>query len=210
MKLFIAFLLFTSIVSSSIFAHPTKLDVGTEAIAPILRELNLSSQSIHKTVSTVGAIAFLKKDTSVVVWGDPRYGEDTYLVANRLFNVHDIVSTHYAFAALKRDGSVVTWGDPRYGGDSSFVAGRLRMDITKIVSSNGAFAALKRTYYLDSSLGEYKYVEDKTVVTWGDPDYGGDSYPVAHLLESGISDIFPKEDGSGFIAERLDGSRVSW
>ena len=45
MKLFIAFLLFTSIVSSSAFA---KLKVDAESIAPILRELNLSPESIRK------------------------------------------------------------------------------------------------------------------------------------------------------------------
>ena len=78
----------------------------------------------------------------------------------------------------------------------SFAAAHLDRGIEKIISTSCAFAALKRTYYVYTS-----------VVTWGDEDFGGDSSHVAHLLADGILDIFPKEDGSGLIAVKTDGSK---
>ena len=54
---------------------------------------------------------------------------------------------------------MVTWGDEDAGGDSSAFQDRLK-DVQKIQANDFAFAAI---------LG------DGSVVTWGDPRYGGDS-----------------------------------
>ena len=53
---------------------------------------------------------------------------------------------------------MVTWGYPHFGGDSSEVSSQLQSGVTKIFSTDTAFAALK---------------EDGSVVTWGNPEYGG-------------------------------------
>ena len=83
-----------------------------------------------------------------------------------------IYSNSYAFAALKEDDKVVTWGHPYMGGysspyDPNTELGRygVRGDLTnvvKIYSTLSAFSALKK---------------DRSVVTWGKPEYGGDSSP---------------------------------
>ncbi|MFN9913522.1 MAG: hypothetical protein ACK53L_13105, partial [Pirellulaceae bacterium] len=49
---------------------------------------------------------------------------------------------------------------------------------------------------------------DGSVVTWGDPSYGGDSSAVASLLSSDVTEIFSA--GSAFAALKLDGSVVAW
>ena len=48
-----------------------------------------------------------------------------------------------AFALLNADGTVKTWGDTASGGDSSSVRDQLK-DVTSIVASESAFAALSR------------------------------------------------------------------
>ena len=68
---------------------------------------------------------------------------------------------------------MVTWGTTGWGGDSSSVASDLASGVSKIFSTNEAFAALKT---------------DGSVVTWG--GYGGDSSSVASSLTSGVDEIF--------------------
>ncbi|MRJ02014.1 MAG: hypothetical protein GXO19_01600, partial [Epsilonproteobacteria bacterium] len=65
--------------------------------------------------------------------------------------------------------------NPDWGGDSSKVQSQLH-NVKTIFSTWGAFAALR---------------EDGTVVTWGDPEYGGDSSLVVERLKGGVSCIFP-------------------
>ena len=73
------------------------------------------------------AFAAVKKDGSVVTWGDSANGADSTAVKEQLAsNVFHITGAEQAFAAVKNDGSVVTWGDNRYGGDSSAVQELLR------------------------------------------------------------------------------------
>ena len=62
------------------------------------------------------------------------------------------------------------------------------------LSSSGprSFAALK---------------DDGSVVTWGDPNTGGDSSAVSSQLEFGVSQIF---SSGSFAALKDDGSVVTW
>ena len=71
------------------------------------------------------AFAVLRKDGSVVTWGDPEYGGDSSKVQDKLHNVVAIYSADAAFAALREDGNVVTWGKPEWGGNSSTVQDKL-------------------------------------------------------------------------------------
>ena len=58
------------------------------------------------------AFAALKKDGSVVTWGDSYYGGDSSSVRDELSSgVQKIFSNPFEFAALKNDGSVVIWGN---------------------------------------------------------------------------------------------------
>lgn len=71
------------------------------------------------------AFAALRKDGSVVTWGQASAGGDSSPVADLLngpVKVVQIFSSHRAFAALREDGSVVAWGDPTAGGDNSALA----------------------------------------------------------------------------------------
>ena len=60
-------------------------------------------------------------------------------------------------------------------------------------ANRSAFAALK---------------EDGSVVTWGDPFYGGDSSRVSHELQSGVKAIYSTI--YSFAALKEDGSVVTW
>jgi len=77
-----------------------------------------------------------------------------------------VQTTDYAFAAILGDGLVVTWG--HNGGDSSQVQHRF-WGVQQIQDSGN-------TLRIATSRA------DGSVVTWGDPDRGGDSSAVQHQL----------------------------
>lgn len=124
-------------------------------------------------------------------------------------NVHHIYSNNGAFAALKNDGSVVTWGSIRSGGGSAVitledslksyttvkesisVSTQLTDNVTKIYSTQYAFAALKT---------------DGSVVTWGNSQYGGSSPDIE--LRSDVVEIYTNNDV--FVALKRDGSVITW
>ena len=113
-----------------------------------------------------------------------------------------MTGARYAFAALKSDGSVVTWGRPHCGGNSGSVAAQLSSGVQSIqgnlrcpfgAAQRGAFAALK---------------SDGSMVTWGDPEGGGDSSSVAAQLSSGVQSV--TGNIASFAALKSDGSLVTW
>ncbi|CAE7643634.1 USP, partial [Symbiodinium sp. CCMP2456] len=71
------------------------------------------------------AFAALRRDGSVVTWGNGLYGGNSAAVQRQLKDVVSIQAGGFAFAATRRDGSVVSWGLPAGGGDSSLVQEQL-------------------------------------------------------------------------------------
>jgi alpha-tubulin suppressor-like RCC1 family protein len=76
-------------------------------------------------------------------------------------------------------------------------------------------APISRGYSSDRALGESLnagafavLTVNGSVVTWGDPSYGGDSSSVADQLSSGIIQIF--SINNSFAALKSDGSVVTW
>ena len=77
--------------------------------------------------ATNAAFAAILADGSVVTWGYPDVGGDSWAVRDQLKGVQQIQATlDGAFAAILEDGSVVTWGLAACGGDSSAVRNQLR------------------------------------------------------------------------------------
>ena len=146
--------------------------------------------------------AALKKDGSVVVWGDENSGGKIGTSRTGLENVVKLYSTWSAFAALKSDGSVSVWGSYEEGGDLSFpwssqgqplaAHNELQSGVTGIYATDSAFAALK---------------SDGTVVTWGNPVRGGDPGVVSGLLQNVVEIV---STTSGFAALTGDGTVISW
>jgi hypothetical protein len=62
-----------------------------------------------------------------------------------------------------------------------------------VFGTSGAFAALK---------------QDGSVVTWGNPQHGGDSSDVSSLLSFGVTWVVPNHHA--FAAIKEDGSVVTW
>ncbi|MFN9622895.1 MAG: ELWxxDGT repeat protein, partial [Cyanobacteriota bacterium] len=207
---------------------------GAMAGAAIPRRLATNTAFEHRNN---GAFAALKRDGSVITWGEPFSGGDSSAVASQLSNgVARIFSNSLAFAALKHDGSVVSWGFPTYGGDSSAVASQLASGVVQIASNFTAFAALKsdgsvvpwgdpffgnfgssavsaqlasNVKQLFASRSAFAALKgDGSVVTWGDPSSGGDSAAVRGLLSAGVVEIIPGD--TAFAALKRDGSVVTW
>ena len=74
---------------------------------------NGDTLTLHITESRVQstnlALAAIRGDATVAVYGHRLYGGDCRAVQDQLFNVQHIQSTDRAFAAIRGDGNVVTW-----------------------------------------------------------------------------------------------------
>lgn len=140
------------------------------------------------------AFALLKRDGSVVSWGDGTFGGSSHPVSSDLASgVVKVFSSGNGFAALKSDGTVVTWGAFSYPGGYADISEQIGGDVVRIFSNGHAFAGLRA---------------DGSVVTWGDGTFGGFSGDVADQLTSGVREIYAT--GSAFAALKQDGSVVTW
>lgn len=145
----------------------------------------------------MGAFAAIKKDGSVITWGDSSNGgEMRDTISSQLTSdTKTIYSTTHAFAALKNNGSVVTWGnwngDLDFGADSSEVSEELISGVKTIYSTSSAFSALKT---------------DGSVVTWG--NINKPSTWTEENIKSGVVEIFSNSEA--FVALKDDGSVRTW
>ena len=188
----------------------------------------MKGEEVQDIVINEGAWAALRKDGTVVVWGDETYGGMAKSVQEDLQNVIKIYATRSAFAALKRDGTVVTWGNSLQGGDSSVVS-RSLTNVLAVVSTEETFAALKgegtvvswgkwtKSYSFKSSVkklvasrggGFAALREDNSVVTWGSGIYGGNPGSLVSEIQWGVVDIYANY--SGFAILKKDGSVMYW
>ncbi|CAK9096036.1 unnamed protein product [Durusdinium trenchii] len=147
------------------------------------RKVERQLTEVRTVVASNSAFAALRKDGSVVTWGDAakgaesqevvtwgkmEYGGDSRSVSAALREepLKLIVGTRNSFCALRRSGTVVTWGHDLTALDASCPVGLA--DVETVVPSDYAFAAVRA---------------DGTVVTWGDPEGGGDSSHVQEQLK---------------------------
>jgi hypothetical protein len=159
------------------------------------------SSNVSAVYSNWGAFAALKKDGSVVTWGEFNkggnasvtkdfYGSNNWTttevksVAGQLTSgVSAIYSNSWAFAALKDNGSVVTWGDLESGGNSSVISDldvSGNWTITERQSVASKLASNVETIYSNSwAFAALK--NDGSVVTWGALYAGGNSSVVTFL-----------------------------
>ncbi len=93
---------------------------------------------------------------------------------------------------LYEDGTLHSSSNEEFDTYFSKVSDKLH-DIIDIQKTDRAFAALR---------------SDGSVVSWGDPNFGGDSSVVSSDLKSGVRSIIASR--SGFIAIKEDGSIVDW
>ncbi|OLP99271.1 hypothetical protein AK812_SmicGene18179 [Symbiodinium microadriaticum] len=124
---------------------------------------------------------------SRITWGDADCGGDSSSVKDLLADVREISATMSAFAAVTAKGAVISWGCSEEGGDLSVET-----------------AALCSRSYEETGLN----MAVKTgVVTWGDPDKGGQSGAASDQLVD-VRQIACT--GYAFAALRSDGRVVVW
>eukprot|EP00913_Durusdinium_trenchii_P024848 g23322.t2 len=164
-----------------------------------------------------GAFAAILVDGQVVTWGKYGCGGESWQVQEQLKRgrVRQVSASAEAFAAILEDETVVTWGNDTGGGDSSGVQDQLR-SVQEICGSEEAFAARLAdgillpggVKHLAASQRAFAAIlEDGGVVTWGNPEYGGDSSAVREELIN-VRGICSTEDA--FAALLADGGVVTW
>ncbi|CAK9112025.1 unnamed protein product [Durusdinium trenchii] len=192
-------------------------------------------REVHQLRASASAFcALVGPDRRAVTWGDPDGGGRAPC---ELSQVQRVEASSGAFAALLADGAVVTWGDPGGGGDSSQVQHQLA-HVQDICSSGGAFAALleetkemsgflqphegapraapteampvpKVLRLAGNSMAFAAVRQDDTVCSWGQPEFGGDSFDIAHRLMN-VKEVRSSITGSAFAAIFKDGGVVAW
>ncbi|WP_413287928.1 RCC1 domain-containing protein [Bdellovibrio sp. HCB337] len=151
------------------------------------------SSGVKKLYGNDEAMAAIKNDGSVVVWGTGDSTDTAAVAAQLTSGVESIYKTARAFAALKTNGSLIVWGDAGWGGNTVAVAASLTSGVVKVAASDGAFAVLKA---------------DGSVITWGSNFYGADKSAVAGAVSSGVTEIVAGLQD--FAAIKADGTVVSW
>jgi hypothetical protein len=159
------------------------------------------SADVVEIFSTDHAFAALKKDGTVVGWGDEFSGgfrgKSGVNVAS---DVRTIRSTSGAFAALLNDGTVQTWGYWNHGGvpegqaASALASGQVR----DVFSSEFTFTAL---------------MNDGSIVAWGGDYSGGDLGDVSDELDEIYADdsiVNVVGNRNAFAAISKGGRVVSW
>ncbi len=164
-----------------------------------------SLSEIKLVATTDQAFAAVRKDGTLLSWGNKEYGGDSSSVAEELHDIVSIKATGSAFSVIRKDGSVIAWG--KYGGRiPPRVKNRLQK-VKKLVSNERAFVAMIRDKKIKKSLGsKYKYTYK--LLTWGDPGFGGNSEDVEEDIASDVVEVIPTE--RAFAALKLDGSVVTW
>lgn len=187
--------------------------------------------SVASVTASDTAFAALKKNGTVVTWGDALAGGNSSSVVSSLVKVKQIIATKQDFAALKADGTVVTWGGSA-GGDSSSVKAQLT-NIKQVFANDAAFVAVKKNgsavvwgdnqsggnaSAVQSKLTNVKEVvasgsafavlkTDGSVVVWGNSKTGGDASLVASTLNN-VSKVYANQHA--FAALKADGTVVTW
>jgi alpha-tubulin suppressor-like RCC1 family protein len=142
----------------------------------------------------------LRKDGSVVAWGDNQYGQAT--VPAGLSNVMAVAAGGVHTVAQKNDGSVVAWGDDSYG--QTYVPAGARSGVTAVAAGFYHTLALKT---------------DGSVVAWGSNLYGQvtgnptDSANASPVTLGGktLTRVTAISAGYGHsLALRNDGTAVAW
>ncbi len=149
-------------------------------------------QNVIDIRATVTKFIILTRDRRVIVW-KPYLDDEPEIVPN-LNNVIAIESNAGAFSALRSDGSVFISNDKDniYTKHTSTTLNKLKGGVIKIFATDYAFCALK---------------DDGTVVSWGNPQNGGDSSKVSDKLFD-VETIYKNK--AAFVALRKDGTAVSW
>eukprot|EP00435_Cladocopium_sp_Y103_P028096 s2213_g7.t1 len=113
-----------------------------------------------------------------------------------------------AFALWCCGGSrIVTWGLPHCGGDSAAVQGQLK-NVQQVQGTDEAFAAILADGSVQGTDEAFAAIlADGSVVSWGQPDCGGDSSAVQGQLKN-VQQVQGTSDA--FAAILADGSVVTW
>ena len=205
---------------------------------------NGDTLTLHITESRVQstnlALAAIRGDATVAVYGHRLYGGDCRAVQDQLLNVQHLQATDRAFAAIRGDGNVVTWGDPDYGGDSSAVRDQLKS--VQRPRTRRSHWRTRRLSFDRAWPHGFVAMWDSSIVSWGDRGSSNEKlearkkvkqiqaseHAVAAILEDGSVQVWPAdaiEDKAdqlqnvqhiqaavarGFAAILADGTVVAW
>lgn len=193
---------------------------------------NNSTLTVIDLSASAGAFAAIRSDHSVRVWGSDFYGGDASAVDFGP-GVGQIYSTIGGFVARRLDDQLVTWGfcgdfpagaEPSGGIQSFFIhllgVCLLHLDDDSLivwgdypgadvsgVDLSGGIQFFRSSRNLSGGPAFVALKNDGSVVSWGDPDYGGDTSGVD--FSAGVQDIFAA-GGGAFTAILNDGSVVAW
>lgn len=198
-------------------------------------------QDFTQVVSTDFAFAAIKTDGSVVAWGNSSFGGSTAGLSAQLQNVKKIVAMGSRFAALTHTGDVVIWPAitenqsvldravdvkdivASFAGIAAVknngelvVIGYIESDFImvdgNVINTKDWVNTLTGVDSIFSNQGAYSILmADKTVISIGSEDHGGDNTPVESDLVN-VKSIYPLGTltAGSFAALKEDGTVITW
>lgn len=159
---------------------------GGETIT--LNPVNITGNGHILSGGRTGAYVALRKDGSIVAWGDPATGGEAEF-SSPLVNIVEVSSTESAFAARNAQGEIFAWGNPAHGGSTGDVA---TTGFARVIGNAQAFAGVKA---------------NASLVAWGNPILGGKLPP--ELVDYTDIRSVSSTDRS-FAALRSTGHVIAW
>ena len=169
---------------------------------------------VQQVQATRAAFAAILEGGRVVAWGDPEYGGDCSAVRGQLRNPGAEDDVAFPMGNPPKDRGIyrkyellTIWRIYR----EYSLLGESIENINGYVSTfHGPPVATPRNVeQLQTSFGAFAAIlADGSVVTWGDPESGGDSTAVQTRLKN-VRKIHAPKDGGAFAAILADGSVVA-
>jgi hypothetical protein len=164
---------------SGIYIFLSGIDgTSTQFRSNIPTDISGVANSVSYAIDSYRAYAALKKNKTVIVWGNASYGggdsgtntssiiyKPIELSSVTTSNIAQIFSNDSAFVALDINGKVYAWGDANNGGKITDPNGYLSSNVYTIYNSYNRFVALKKDsscYIWGSGLSSVTQLFDST------------------------------------------------
>ena len=195
-------------ISDTIQAHRTPASANnvlihepnTPEIAETSPKIPMPAElaDVSQIYSNLNAFAALKRDGTVVTWGDGECGGDSNNAAEPLLNVKQLYAAEdtCGFAALTHDHKLIPWGM----GDETMPWTRgvrsVLHDVREFVVAKGLYAAIKQ----DGSVVSWSFEDASTA------ELGSGQYAAPAL--TGVVSV--SVNHGAFAALKRDGTVVTW
>ena len=209
-----------SYIPGSYRTPKTVLRWDTERVEKYVPSTKTINSNFVNVFSTDKAFAGLKKDGTILVWGDNSYGGNQSDVTEQK-NIQHIFSNSASFTAVKQDNSMFAWGKKGYGiveattSDinissnlqeiNSYIEPYRKSNLLTMFNVHTDTRKILEESYNSNESANIILKTDGTATTWGNTTHGGVS---SNITLTNIKEVVT--GGNNMSVLKSDGSLATW